>query len=161
MKGAKLPHPSMTAADSLTSADFQSAVALRQALQAFTRASERVLRSHGLTSERYQLLLAIKAAELGGAQVTVGDLARSLELAVSTATQLVRRAENLGLVRREHAERDARIRHLRLTGEGERRLAAAVGELREDRGRLLSLLGGDVVVSQSGSAYRDMPPSTK
>ena len=51
------------------------------------------------------------------------ELADRLQLAQSTVTELVRRAEETGLVERERSEVDGRIAHLRLTPEGERRLA--------------------------------------
>lgn len=121
-------------------AEYEKAGELRRAVQEFVRQTERVARKHGLTTERYQLLLFIKLAARDGAGATVGDLATALHLANSTVTQLVRRAENLRLIRRELSDRDARIRYLRLTEEGERRLAAAVSELGEERARLTELL---------------------
>jgi DNA-binding MarR family transcriptional regulator len=121
-------------------ARYRQAGELRRALQDFTRETERVARQHGLTTERYQLLLFVKLAVRDGGGATVGELAEDLHLANSTVTQLVRRAENLGLIRRELSERDARIRYLRLTEEGERRLAATVSELGQDRARLSALL---------------------
>ncbi|HWB22096.1 MAG TPA: MarR family transcriptional regulator [Gaiellaceae bacterium] len=120
--------------------DYERAASLRLALQEFLRSSERITRAHGLTAERYQLLLSIKVASLRGDEVTVSDLASSLDLAKSTVTQLVRRAEDLGLIRRELSGSDARIRFLRLSEEGERRLTGAVTELGEERLRLISLL---------------------
>lgn len=120
-------------------ADYEKAAELRLAVQEFLRTSERVMRKHGLTIERYQLLLLLKVAAQRSEAVTVGGLATTLDVALSTVTQLVRRAENLRLVRRELSETDARIRYLTLTKKGERRLAAAVLELREDRSRLLNL----------------------
>jgi DNA-binding MarR family transcriptional regulator len=118
--------------------EFEQAAELRRALQEFLRQSERVTRRHGLTNERYQLLLLIRTSSREEAP-TVGDLAAALHLSKSTITQLVRRAQNLGLVRRELSERDARIRYLRLTAEGERRLNAAVLELRDERHKLVEL----------------------
>jgi DNA-binding MarR family transcriptional regulator len=120
--------------------DYERAGELRRALQAFIRQTELIARRHGLTNERYQLLLFVKLATRDGGGATVGDLAAELYLAKSTVTQLVRRAENLRLVRRELSDHDARIRYLRLTEEGERRLAAAVLELGSERDRLVSLL---------------------
>lgn len=120
--------------------DYERAAELRRGLQAFLRSSERVTRKHGLTTERYQLMLLVKLADLRGETATVGGLATALDLAKSTVTQLVRRAENLRLVRRELSDRDARIRYLRLTAEGERRLEAALVELNEDRAHLLQLV---------------------
>jgi DNA-binding MarR family transcriptional regulator len=121
-------------------AAFREAAALRGALQSFLRRSEQLTRSHGLTPERYQLLLLVKVAGDEGDGATVGELSRSLELAQSSVTQLVRRAENLGLVTRRLSSRDARVHYLTLTEEGERRLSAAVAALRGERERLISLL---------------------
>jgi DNA-binding MarR family transcriptional regulator len=53
----------------------------------------------------------------------VTELADRLQLAQSTVTELVRRAEETGLVERERSPADGRIANLRLTAEGERRLA--------------------------------------
>ena len=119
---------------------YEQAYELRLALREFLAATERVTRKHGLTSERYQLLLFIKAATQRGANPTVSDLAVAYKLAPSSATQLVRRAENLRLIRRELADHDARIRYLRLTDEGQRRLAKAIAELGEERSKLIALL---------------------
>lgn len=58
----------------------------------------------------------------------------------SGVTQLARRAENLGLVRRELSRDDARVRYLRLTRRGEERLTKAVANLGRERARLLSIL---------------------
>ena len=119
---------------------YEQAYELRLALRDFLAATERVTRKHGLTSERYQLLLFIEASTQRGANPTVSDLAVAYKLAPSSATQLVRRAENLRLIRRELADHDARIRYLRLTDEGQRRLANAAAELGEERARLVALI---------------------
>lgn len=120
-----------------TQGDYQDAAELRLALRRFLRRSEEATRRHKLTAQRYQLLLAIKA---GGDQATIGSLCRSLQLGQSNVTQQVRRAENLGLLHRELSATDARVRYLRLTAEGERRLAGVLMELREDRQTLLLAL---------------------
>jgi DNA-binding MarR family transcriptional regulator len=65
----------------------------------------------------------IKGAEDQSEQSTVTELADRLQLAQSTVTELVSRAEEIGLVERERSAEDGRIAHLRLTEEGERRLA--------------------------------------
>ena len=114
-------------------ADYRAADELRTSLRRFLRSSEQIVRSHGLTEERYELLLAIKGARDGENAATVTALSDKLQIARSSATQLVRRAENLRLVRRDVAPNDARVHHLRLTDEGERRLAAAFVALRNDR----------------------------
>jgi DNA-binding MarR family transcriptional regulator len=89
----------------------------------FLRTSERNARAAGLTPQRYLLLMMIKGAADHSEQSTVTELAERLQLAQSTVTELVRRAEETGLVERERSSEDGRIAHLRLTAEGERRLA--------------------------------------
>jgi DNA-binding MarR family transcriptional regulator len=95
----------------------------RAALRRFLRTSERNARAAGLTPQRYLLLLMIKGAHDQSEQSTVTQLAERLQLAQSTVTELVSRAEEAGLVARERSSADGRIAHLRLTEEGERRLA--------------------------------------
>jgi DNA-binding MarR family transcriptional regulator len=119
--------------------EYRSAAALRAGLRQFSKASERVLHEHGLTTERFELLLAIRAAGDGG-HATVSDLCAALGTAQSSVTQLVRRAEDAGLLRREVSSTDARVRHLRLTEQGETQLGGAVTDLREERARL-----GDII----------------
>jgi DNA-binding MarR family transcriptional regulator len=95
----------------------------RAALRRFLRHSERIARKSGLTPQRHLLLLMIKGAPNGTEQSTVTELAERLQLAQSTVTELVRRAEEAGLVKREQSAADGRVAHLRLTAEGEHRLA--------------------------------------
>ena len=94
----------------------------RAALRRFLRRSERVARKSGLTPQRYLLLLMIKGAPNGSEQ--------------STVTELVSRAEEAGLVEREVSPTDARVAHLRLTAEGERRLLLSFTQLETERAQL-------------------------
>ncbi|MGD0197388.1 MAG: MarR family transcriptional regulator [Solirubrobacteraceae bacterium] len=119
---------------------YRAAAALRSALRRFSHASERILGLCGLTGERYELLLAIKVAENEVERATVSELTVALGLAQSSVTQLVRRAEDAGLLRREVSSTDARVRYLRLSSQGERRLAEAVAALGEERARLADVL---------------------
>jgi len=89
------------------------------------RKSERNARQSGLTPQRYLLLLMIKGAPDGSEQSTVTELSERLQLAQSTVTELVRRAEETGLVTREQSSSDGRVAYLRLTEEGEGRLMKA------------------------------------
>jgi MarR family transcriptional regulator, transcriptional regulator for hemolysin len=115
--------------------EYEAATRLRLALRRFLSRSEQVTRACGLTPQRYQLLLLIRTS---GTDATVGGLARALQLSQSNVTQQVRRAEDLGLVRRTLSATDARVRHLTLTDEGARRLARAVEDLRQERELLLA-----------------------
>jgi DNA-binding MarR family transcriptional regulator len=82
---------------------------------------------------------AVRAVDDVSLTATVGGLQPALARRQSSVTQLVRRVENLGLVSRELSGRDARVRHLRLTEEGERRLAKTVSRLGKERARLLAI----------------------
>jgi DNA-binding MarR family transcriptional regulator len=108
----------------------------RAALRQFLRRSERVARMSGLTPQRHLLLLMIKRAPGGDEQSTVTQLSQRLQLAQSTVTELVRRAEEAGLIERTQSQRDARVAHLRLTPEGERRLMLSFTELETERAQL-------------------------
>ena len=108
----------------------------RSALRHFLRRGERVARQSGLTPQRYTLLMMIKGALDGSQQSTVTELADRMQLAQSTVTELVRRAEGAGLIARAQSQRDARVAHLRLTPEGERRLMLSFTELDAERAQL-------------------------
>jgi DNA-binding MarR family transcriptional regulator len=108
----------------------------RAALRTFLRQSERVARQSGLTPQRYLLLLMIKGAPDGSGESTVTELARRLQLAQSTVTELVSRAEETGLVERRQSGRDGRVAYLRLTAEGERRLHLSFTGLEVERKQL-------------------------
>jgi DNA-binding MarR family transcriptional regulator len=123
-------HPESEIDDVIAVAEF------RAALRSFLRHTERVARQSGLTPQRYLLLLMIKGAPDGSGQSTVTELARRLQLAQSTVTELVSRAEDTGLVQREQSGRDGRVAYLRLTPEGERRLTLSFTGLEVQRRQL-------------------------
>jgi DNA-binding MarR family transcriptional regulator len=136
-----------TGAVSPDEADYRGAAALREALRRFHRSSEQIAVANGLTPQRQLLLLLIRGAPAGTGRATVTDLAERMQLAQNTVTDLVRRAEEAGLLCREPSPVDGRVTYLALTAEGERRLAGTVGALHEDRERLIELVralaGGD------------------
>jgi DNA-binding MarR family transcriptional regulator len=108
----------------------------RASLRSFLRLSERVARESGLTPQRHLLLLMIKGAPDGSGRSTVTALADRLQLAQSTVTELVRRAEEAGLLERERSSADGRVAFLSLTAEGNRRLERTHTSLAEERRRL-------------------------
>jgi DNA-binding MarR family transcriptional regulator len=108
----------------------------RVALRRFGNEAERVARENALTPRRYLLLLMIKGAPDLSERSTVTELAERLSLAQSSITELVARAEAAGLVRREPSSDDARVVHLSLTPEGERRFANAFRSLEAERDAL-------------------------
>jgi DNA-binding MarR family transcriptional regulator len=122
--------------DVITVAEFRSA------LRRFLRRSELVADSCGLTPQRYLLLLMIKGAPDGSGRSTVTELAERLQLAQSTVTELVARSVDAGLIEREASVVDARVTFLRLTPEGERRLACSFSGLGVERAALYEAIGG-------------------
>jgi DNA-binding MarR family transcriptional regulator len=120
--------------------DYQSVANLRAALRKFLRVSESAARRHGLTQQRYLLLLMIKGAPDGSQRSTVTALSERLQLAQSTVTELVARAETAGLVARGRSTDDGRVVLFSLTPEGERRLEALVCDLRTERRTLARMI---------------------
>jgi DNA-binding MarR family transcriptional regulator len=126
----------MSAESGPDTAAVMKVAAFRAALRTFLHDSERIARANGLTPQRHLLLLMIKGAPDGSEQATVTELTDRLKLAQSTITELVSRAERAGLIEREQSSADARVGHLRLTVEGERRLARVFTELEVEREQL-------------------------
>jgi len=122
--------------DVITVAEF------RAALRRFLRRSELIADSCGLTPQRYLLLLMIKGAPDGSSRSTVTELADRLQLAQSTVTELVARSVEAGLVEREGSTEDGRVTYLRLSSEGERRLAGSFVGLDVEREALYDAVGG-------------------
>jgi len=126
----------------ITTHEFIALAGLRSALRVFMRQSEMLARSSGLTPQRHMLLLMIKGAPDGSERSTVTELSERLQLAQSTVTELVRRAEDAGLIEREPSESDGRVAYLRLTAEGERRLERVAEKLTVERARLQETIAG-------------------
>jgi DNA-binding MarR family transcriptional regulator len=107
------------------------AAAFRSELRRFLHRSDVVAAETGLTPQRYDLLLQLKAAPEGHSTVT--ELGRRLYLRQTAVTELVKRAEEAGLVRRRRSELDRRVFLLELTDDGDRRVSRVFDALRRDR----------------------------
>jgi DNA-binding MarR family transcriptional regulator len=107
------------------------AAAFRSELRRFLQRSDVVTADVGLTPQRYDLLLQLKASPTGHSTVT--ELGRRLHLRQTAVTELVKRAEEAGLVRRRRSETDRRVFLLELTEDGDRRVTRAFHALRRDR----------------------------
>ena len=91
--------------------------AFRAALRRFERMTEQAARAADVTPRQYLLLLAVVGSgDPDG--VPVGDLAEGLQLAQSTTSGLVDRAEAAGLVSRSSARGDARFVRVSATERG-------------------------------------------
>jgi DNA-binding MarR family transcriptional regulator len=117
-----------------------AAARLREALRRFLRESERLTRKHGLTTQRYELLLAVSTPRQAGRLASLAELTERLSLAPSTVTELVQRSEDQGLVRRELQPENRRAVYVAPTREGTRRLTTAAAALEDERHRLISVL---------------------
>ncbi len=126
----------------LTTHEFIALAGLRSALRVFMRQTEQMARRSGLTPQRHLLLLMIKGAPDGSERSTVTELSERLQLAQSTVTELVSRAEDAGLIEREQSASDGRVIYLRLTKEGERRLERVDDKLQVERQRLQETIAG-------------------
>ena len=118
----------------------QEAAELRRRLRRFLAHGDSVVRASGLTPQRYLLLLSVKGAPDGTETRTIGGVAGDLQLAQSSATELVDRAEAAGLIVRTTAPHDGRVVTISLSEEGQARFAAAFAALAEDRAELLAYL---------------------
>lgn len=87
------------------------------------RWSEQQARAAGLTPAQHQLLLAIRGHD-DPRGPTIGELADYLLLRHHSVVGLIDRAEEAGLVARVRDPEDHRVVRLRLTIDGDERLAA-------------------------------------
>jgi DNA-binding MarR family transcriptional regulator len=118
--------------------DYATAANFRAELRRFLRRSEESARRYGLTPRQHLLLLMIAGAD--GARSTVSALVDRLQLTQSAVTELVQRAEEAGLVSRSPSPVDGRVVHLRLTPEGEQRLADVYDALGTERMQLAEMV---------------------
>jgi DNA-binding MarR family transcriptional regulator len=122
-----------------TDAQYQRLLEFRTALRHFDQWSRQRAEEEGLTHAQHQLLLAICGSPTPGGP-TVGEVAESLLVRHHSASELVDRAQDLGLVARHRDHDDSRRVRLRLTEHGldllHRLTEVHLGELR----RLAELL---------------------
>jgi DNA-binding MarR family transcriptional regulator len=133
------PRPKITARV-VTDDEILRAAEFRRRLRRFLAHGDAAVRRAGLTPQRYLLLLAIEGAPDMTKTRSIGQLAEDLELAQSSVTELVDRAQTAGLVVRGPADGDARTVLVRLSEAGGDRLRAALVAVRSEREQLLEHL---------------------
>ena len=106
----------------LSKVDFETLARFRYELRRFLRFSEQVTRRHAVTPLQYALLLQIKGFP-GRDWATVAELAERLQAKHHGVVSLVSRCEAAGWVRRRTSATDRRCVEVRLTPEGEARVA--------------------------------------
>lgn len=106
----------------LTKQDFEALAEFRFGIRRYLRFSEEMVRSHGLTPQQYQLLLALKGFP-GREWATMRELADRLQLRHHSVVELVNRAQKQGLVVRASHPPDARVVRVQLAEDGQSILA--------------------------------------
>lgn len=101
----------------LSDPQYQALFTFRHALLYYLRWSERHVAQAGLSEKQYLLLLAVRTRGPLRAP-SVGDVAADLVIAPSTATELVDRISDLGLVQRRRDTNDQRVVRVTLTKRG-------------------------------------------
>ena len=107
-------------APELEDAHYAALAGFRRALRQVMADSESICAGLGLTTQRFQALLAIRA--FPGQAMSVGDLAEELVLKHHSAVELAGRLEQAGLVARKGDPQDKRRVLLTLTDTGAERL---------------------------------------
>jgi DNA-binding MarR family transcriptional regulator len=125
--------------EALTKADFEALARFRFGIRRYLRFSEQTVRQHGLTPQKYQLMLALKGYP-GRDWATMSELADRLQLRHHSVVELVDRAQAQDLVRRDPHPGDARAVQVRLTPHGESALARLSALHREELRRMSSVL---------------------
>ncbi|MGZ4409368.1 MAG: MarR family winged helix-turn-helix transcriptional regulator [Gaiellaceae bacterium] len=106
----------------------------RTELRRFLARVEAATREAELTPQRYDLLLMVESAGKSGVRVT--ELCDLLQMKQTAVTELVKRAVASKLIERSHSPGDGRVRVLKLTAKGRRRLFEVFDALRDDRATL-------------------------
>ncbi len=119
-------------------ADYALLAEFRATLRQFMAFSENQARNVGLTPQQHQALLAIRGAAPEAA--TIGYVAEKLLLKPHSASGLISRLEEAGLIARQPDERDQRRSLLRLTEQAESLLKALSLVHLEELGNLKPLL---------------------
>lgn len=112
----------MASRDDISLQDIQALSEFRYNIRRFLRASEEILRGHGLKPQQYQLLLAVKGLP-DGAQATISQIAERMQLQHHSTVELTDRLCARGLIKRKRAAEDRRQVLLELTAKGERLLS--------------------------------------
>lgn len=98
---------------------YQRLLEFRITLRRFDQWSREAAEAHGLTHAQHQLLLAIRGSRTPGGP-TIGEVADALLVRPHAASELVDRAQEIGLVGRVRDAADGRKVHLCVTEAGMR-----------------------------------------
>ena len=123
----------------LTKQDFEALARFRFGIRRYLRFSEETVRSHGVTPQQYQLMLALKGFP-GRDWAVVRELADRLQLRHHSVVELINRAQAQGLVERAADPDDARAVRVLLTEHGEQLLSQLSALHRDELRRMDAVL---------------------
>jgi len=121
--------------------DYPQLLSFRTALRRFLRWSDDAAEAEGVAPAQYQLLVVVKGLSDDGAP-SIGQLAEQLLLRHHSASELVHRAEESGLLRTRPDPSDHRLIRVALSARGERVLAHLAPLHVEELARLAPLIAG-------------------
>jgi len=97
--------------------EYEKLAAFRYALRRFLRFSEHAAKSHQLTPQQHQALLAIEGFP-GRNEITISELKERLQLEHHSTVELVNRLATRKFLVRKHSTRDKREVYVHLTRSG-------------------------------------------
>ena len=109
----------------LSDNDYRDQADFRYAIRRFTRFSELQARSQGITPQQYLLLLTVRGHP-EYPQVSIGDVAERLQVKHHSASLLVERTVQKGLLARETDVNDRRRALVSLTTRGQQMLDTVI-----------------------------------
>ena len=118
-----------------------AATRIRQAARAVSQHYDAVMRPSGLVRTQFTVLVASTLA--GPAGVPMSALARVLVLDRTSLTRTLAPLEKAGLVRTARGPADSRVRLVRITAAGSRRLARALDLWKEAQASFQARAGAD------------------
>jgi DNA-binding MarR family transcriptional regulator len=116
-----MPRDTATTSSPLTDQAYADLLAFRTEMRRFMRWSEERAQDEAMTHMQHQLLLAVRAHD-DPRGPTISEAADYLLMTLSTASELVDRAETGGYLRRRRSDPDGRVVRLSLTPAGRRKL---------------------------------------
>src|SRR5699024_10864589 len=126
----------LSSTEPLSKTDYEELARFRFGIRRYLRFSEEAVRKRGLTSQQYQLMLAVKGYP-EREWATIQELADRLPLRHHSVVELVNRATAHSLVHREPDPADARVARVVLTASGERVLEE-LSEMHRDELHLIA-----------------------
>lgn len=123
--------PSIRDADAVSEVEFHAVAAYFGMLRSFIKHSRTAAKHFGITPQQYDALLEICSCS-DHADITVGGLAKRLNIKHNTVVMIINRLCHKGYVIRVQSQRDHRLVHLQLTDAGSAFLTKLVQDMHRE-----------------------------